>query len=159
MRIEETGFRNFAGSGCLSGVVNRLRVKEKPPVSKVALVLVPSTFLVFLPALVTACELRCASVGSASQPAPVRADHCSGHSAGKTTGSRSQAPASEHHSCGGHALLASDTVASVGLNRPLVAIAPGTPIPPSLELTARMTRLPEPASSPPPGPILSVLRL
>lgn len=125
---------------------------------KIAVVLALSVFLVVLPALVTACELRCASVGSTSQPAPMRADHCSGHSAGKTTTSRSQAPASEHH-CGGHALLARDTVASVGFNRPLVAIAPGIPIPSSLELTARMTRLPEPASSPPPGPILSVLRL
>ena len=155
MQIEETGFRNFAWSGGLSGVVNRLRVKQRSLSSKVAPVLALSAFLAVLPALVTACELRCASVQSTTQPSPMRANHCSGHSAGKT----SPAPASEHGDCGGHALLARGAVPAVELNGPALATAPGIPIPASLELAAGVTRLPEPTCSPPPGPNLSVLRL
>lgn len=126
---------------------------------KIAIVLMLSAFLVVLPALVTACELRCASVQSTSPPPPMRANHCSGHTAGETTGSATPAPANDHGGCGGHALLARGTVAAVEFHSPLVATAPGIPIPASLELEARVPRLPDPASSPPPGPTLSVLRL
>jgi hypothetical protein len=133
---------------------------------KIVVVLMLSAFLVVLPALVSACELRCASVQSTSHAQstshtpPMPVTHCSGHPMGKT-GSTTPvpAPATEHGGCGGHALLARGTVPALEFSSPLLASAPGIPIPASLELAAGLMRLPEPASSPPPRPSLSVLRL
>lgn len=126
---------------------------------KVGLILLLSSFLVALPGLVTACELRCASVPPVSHSQPIPISHCAGHAGENTSDFPSSAPAAGHHGCGGHALLirGADPGGESGGRR--VAPAPTTPISVSPQPVAGLTRLPEPASSPPLARSPSVLRL
>jgi hypothetical protein len=126
---------------------------------KVALLLLLCAFLVALPGLVTACELRCASVPSVSHSRPVPVRHCGGHTESQTSDSPSSRPEPHHQDCGGHARLIQVTVPSAESWGACFTFPPSAPIPASPELVAGLTRLPKPASSPPLARKSGVLRL